>query len=59
MKLEELIITQERRVKNLNNSFRMAKGVTKQIASVKLGAARTTLKELKLLDIDNVSKSFY
>ena len=51
MKLEELIITQERRVKNLKNSFRMAQGITKQIESAKLNAAHRTLSELELLNI--------
>lgn len=54
MELKELIITQERRVKNISNSFRMTRGITKQIDSAKLSAARRTLSELKLLNIDNV-----
>jgi len=57
MKLEALITTQERRLKNLKNSFRMAQGVTKQIQSAKLNAAKRTLSELKLLDISCVSIS--
>ena len=57
MKLEALITTQERRVKNLKNSFRMAQGISKQIESAKLNAAKRTLRELKLLDISIVSIS--
>ena len=57
MKLEALITTQERRVKNLKNSFRMAQGISKQVESAKLNAATRTLSELKLLDISCVSIS--
>ena len=55
MKLHQLIATQEKRVKNLKNSFRMAKGKAKHIESIKLNYARNTLSELKLLDIPCVS----
>jgi len=50
MQLNELITTQERRVKNLSNSFNMSVGIPKIIAAAKLMAARKTLSELKLLN---------
>ena len=55
MDLEELIVTYERRVKNLKNENSMTKPLDRVIVA-KLLAARKTLNELKLLNIPLVIK---
>ena len=56
MDLEELIVTYERRVKNLKNENSMTKPLDRVIVA-KLLAARKTLNELKLLNIPPVINS--
>jgi len=59
MNIEELIITYERKIKNLKNGFNTSEGVRKATTSAKLVAARQTLNELNSLRLDFVSDLFF